>query len=386
MMSRDELAAWLRLAETPGVGLALGHRLLAAFASPQAVLDASEAALREVAGPLIARALLVPDARRDALPDTTWRWLEAAPAAAPRDVVVLGDPRYPAALLQTADPPLLLYTVGRVELLAAESLAVVGSRGATPQGLENARTFAQYVSERSLAVVSGLALGIDGAAHEGGLAGPGSTIAFVGTGLDQVYPRLHGELARRIAEQGLIASEYPLGMAPVPGNFPRRNRLIAGVTRGTLVVEAALRSGSLITARFAMEAGREVFAVPGSIHSPQTRGCHQLIQQGAKLVEAGEDILQELRPPASPARMASIGAAQPSLFAALPRQGAAVDDVDGPDAGLLAALGHDPVTFDALSARTGWPTDRLAARLLELELLGLVQRLPGGLLQRRAVA
>ena len=385
MISRDELAAWVRLAETPGVGPALGRRLLASFASPQAVFAASEAALREVVGLSVARALLAPHARRDALADTTWNWLGSASDAAPRDIVVLGDPRYPPLLLQTADPPLLLYTCGRVELLTAPSVAIVGSRRATPQGLENAWTFAQHLSERRLTIVSGLALGIDGSAHEGALTGAGSTVAFVGTGLDQVYPRSHTELGARISEFGLVASEYPLGMRPLEGNFPRRNRLIAGLSQGTLVVEAALQSGSLITARLAAEAGREVFAIPGSIHSPQARGCHQLIQQGAKLVEAGDDILHELQFNGTPARGARLSAPQASLFSEMPDIGSP-GEAAGVDAGLLAALGHDPVTFDALSARTGWPADQLSARLLDLELAGLIQRLPGGLLQRRGMA
>jgi DNA processing protein len=254
--------------------------------------------------------------------------------------------------------------------------------------MDNARAFARFLSERRLTIVSGLAMGIDGAAHDGGLAGPGSTVAFVGTGLDRVYPVRHAGLFRRIAEQGLVASEYPLGSDALPINFPRRNRLIAGITRGTLVVEAALESGSLITARMALECGREVFAIPGSIHSPQSRGCHRLIQEGAKLVETGDDILRELRPEAgADVRHATLSPEQPSLFAmaAAPDPGGNGDAM-GPDTALRAALGHDPVTFDVLVARTGMPSDQLAARLLELELAGTVQRLPGGLLQRRATA
>ena len=387
MISRDELAAWLRLAETPGLGRASARRLLAAFGSPERVLGAGESALAAVIGPALARVLLAPHPLRDALPDTTWRWLDAASVDAPRDIVVLGDPRYPDLLLQAADPPLLLHTIGRVELLRAASVAIVGSREATPQGLENAHDFALHLSERDLTIVSGLALGVDGAAHEGGLAGAGSTIAFVGTGLDQVYPRRHEALAARIATAGLIASEYTLGMPPRPDNFPRRNRLIAGVSQGTLVVEAALQSGSLITARMALESGREVFAIPGSIHSPQAHGCHRLIQEGAKLVETGDDVLNELRASGSTLRTGRLSAAQPSLFASSPAEfAAAADAADSPDASLLRALGHDPVTFDALSSRTGLPTDRLAAQLLDLELRGWVQRLPGGLLQRRGSA
>jgi DNA processing protein len=386
MLSREELAAWLRLATTPGISRGNARQLLAALGSAERVLAADERTLQALVGPDVIHALKRRDARDEVRLVTTLRWLESAQSDAPRDIVVLGDPRYPDLLLETADPPLLLFTLGRVELLSAPAVAIVGSRSATPQGMDNARSFARFLSEHKLTVVSGLAMGIDGAAHEGGLAGPGSTVAFVGTGLDRVYPVGHAALCQRIAEQGLVASEYPLGAVALPINFPRRNRLIAGITRGTLVVEAALESGSLITARMALECGREVFAIPGSIHSPQSRGCHQLIQEGAKLVETGADVLQELRL-AGGASRATLSPMQPSLFA-LPAAPASGGDggADGPDAALRAALGYDPVTFDALAARTGMPSDQLAARLLELELSGVVQRLPGGLLQRRATA
>jgi DNA processing protein len=211
-------------------------------------------------------------------------------------------------------------------------------------------------------VVSGLALGIDGAAHTGALEGGGSTIAVVGTGLDTVYPKRHEALARRIAEHGAIVSEYPLGTPPLAAHFPQRNRIISGLSQGTLVVEAAVRSGSLITARMAAEQGREVFAIPGSIHAPQSRGCHALIRQGAKLVESAQDILEDLR-------LAEPGRSGPT------------DPVAGEDS-LLSAMGFDPVGLDALQARTGLDTATLQARLLELELDGQVGRLPGGLLQR----
>ncbi len=223
----------------------------------------------------------------------------AAPES--RQIVTLGDAALPAGAAQTADPPLLLYAQGRCELLHARAVAIVGSRNPTPQGIDNARAFAGHLSQAGLTIVSGLALGIDGAAHEGALDGPGSTIAVVGTGLDRVYPTRHRELAHRIASEGLMVSEFPLGTPPLPPNFPLRNRIIAGLTRGTLVVEAALQSGSLITARLALEAGREVFAIPGSIHSPQSRGCHALIKQGAKLVDGAEDVLEELHVGASAA-------------------------------------------------------------------------------------
>ena len=272
-------------------------------------------------------------------------------------------------MLQTADPPLLLYARGKLDLLNAPALAIVGSRNASAQGLDNARAFAQHLSHAGLTIVSGMALGIDGAAHEGGLAGRGSTIAVVGTGLDVIYPARHRALAHHIAQQGLLLSEFVLATPPLKENFPLRNRLIAGMTRGTLVVEAALASGSLITARQALEAGRDVFAIPGSIHAPQSRGCHALIKQGAKLVDSADDILGELNWAASSAPLAA----------------PAHDDSDGEDA-LLTALGQDPVTLDALLARTGDSAAALSARLLELELEGRVARLPGGLYQRRSPA
>lgn len=258
-------------------------------------------------------------------------------------------------------------------------MAIVGSRNPTPQGSANARQFARTLAAQGICVVSGLALGIDGAAHEGALDGappsaPGpATIAVIGTGIDRVYPRQHRDLAHRIAARGLIVSEYPLGTPPLPGNFPRRNRLIAGLSQGTLVVEAALQSGSLITARLASEQGKEVFAIPGSIHSPQSRGSHALIRQGAKLVETAQDVLEELRWPQAVLAMTNEAAGAVS---------APDDDLNHPHQELLQALGADPVSLDALQARTGLQTATLQAQLLELELAGQVGRLPGGLFQR----
>jgi DNA processing protein len=360
----DELGAWLRLLQTPGVGRGSMRRLLAAFGSPQAVIGASVDARRAVVGAGQAEAL---DDAPDGLPallDATLTWLRTQ-AAEPRAVVTLGDPRYPPALLNAPDPPLVLYAQGRVDLLQADSIAIVGSRHPTPQGAANARAFARELSDAGLTVVSGMALGVDAAAHDGGLAGAASTVAVVGTGLDRVYPRRHLALAHRIAQHGLIVSEYALGAPPLAAHFPQRNRIIAGLSRGTLVVEAAIQSGSLITARLANEAGRDVFAIPGSIHSPQARGCHALLRQGAKLVETAQDVLEELRPAARPAAPPVAG--EPS------------------DANpLLDALGFDPVTLDALAARTGWSAAELSARLLGLELDGLIARLPGQLFQRVA--
>lgn len=257
---------------------------------------------------------------------------------------------------------------------ADRHVAVVGSRNPTPQGLFNAREFARALAQSGLTVVSGLALGVDGAAHEGALQGAATdrpaTLAVVGTGLDRVYPRQHLELAHRVARHGFLVSEFSLGTPALAPNFPRRNRLIAGLSQATLVVEAALKSGSLVTARLASEQGREVLAIPGSIHAPQSRGCHALIKQGAKLVESAEDVLQELRAPA----VGRNGVGCPAPAPVLPR--------GDEDAALLAQLGHDPVSLDALLARTGFDTATLQARLLELELAGAVARLPGGLFQR----
>jgi len=362
-MDRDELGSWLRLLETPGVGRESARRLLAAFGSPESVFAAETGAWRSVVGAPIAAALAQVPGRWDSLLHTTCDWL-AASSDSPRSLLALGDVDYPEALLQTADPPLLLYLDGHRELLSRPGIAIVGSRSASPQGCDNARGLARELSRAGWCVVSGLALGIDGAAHEGALLGPGSTIAVLGTGLDNPYPKRHQQLARRIAREGLLVSEYPLGTAPLAANFPQRNRLIAGLTRGTLVVEAALQSGSLITARLAAEAGREVFAIPGSIHASLSRGCHQLIQQGAKLVATAQDILDELRPDPPPRAVA------PPVPAAAENS-------------LLQALGHDPMSLDALMARTGEDAAHLSARLLELELEGQIQRLPGQLFQRR---
>ncbi len=373
-MERSELAAWLQLLETPGLGLESARRMLAGLGSPQAVIGATALIRRQfvAAGP--AQALGEPSAELLGLIDRTWAWLQGG---ARRDVLVLGDADYPPALLQTADPPLLLYLIGRRELLTAECLAIVGSRRPTPQGRDNAHDLALALGQAGLTVVSGLALGIDGAAHAGALKSPAATIAVLGTGLDQIYPSSHQRLADEIAERGLLLSEYSLGTPPLPANFPRRNRIIAGLARGCLVVEAAPRSGSLITARLAAEAGREVFAVPGSIHAPQSKGCHELLRQGAKLVERAEDVLEELRPSrATPPVRGSLRDERP----------ADPPELGGEPGLLLAAMGYEPVSLDALQARGGWSAAQLNALLLELELSGAVARLPGQLFQRQGQA
>ena len=365
-MGPSERAAWLRLLLTPGIGRVTARQLLASFGSPEGIWQGDGADRGRCVGPAKARALAELPSNWPAEAERLEAWLASDDN---RHMVALGDPRYPPLLLETPDPPLVLFVQGQVEsLISAQALAVVGSRNPTPQGADHARRFSQTLAEAGVTVVSGLALGIDGAAHEGALAGGGRTVAFVATGLDRVYPSRHRELAHRIAEQGALVSEHPLGTPPLAPHFPQRNRLIAGSTQGTLVVEAALQSGSLITARLATEMGREVFAIPGSIHAPQSRGCHALIRQGARLVESVDDIFEELswreaRAPATP-------------------QAAPETAEDA----LLGAMGHDPIGLDALQDRTGWDTAHLMARLLELELEGSVGRLPGGRVQRLGAA
>jgi len=369
-MGRDELASWLRLLLTPGIGPVSARKLLAAFGLPEAIFGHSASALRAVVGPQATQALLI---EPDGLPAAVQRlqtWLDES---AQRHVITLGDAHYPPDLLDLADPPLLLYVVGQLDALQhPRRLAVVGSRNPTPSGAAHARLFARALAEAGVCVVSGLALGVDAAAHEGALEADAPTLAVVGTGLDRVYPKNHHTLAHRIAARGALISEYALGTPPLPPNFPQRNRIIAALTQGTLVVEAAVQSGSLITARLAAELGREVFAIPGSINAPQARGCHALIRQGAKLVESAQDVLEDLRlrPTTPPAQ-------------ATPASTPMSDDTDTTDP-LLQAMGYDPVSLDSLQARTGLPTPTLQAQLLTLELDGLLTRLPGGLLQRCA--
>jgi len=366
MIDRDEFSAWLRLLETPGVGREAARALLASFGSPEAVLQASTEARKTVVLPGPAAALAQIPEQFEARLSAGWQWLTSGDEA--RDVVALGDPRYPRILLDSPDPPLLLYVRGSIDLLERPAIAIVGSRNATAQGLENARAFAAHLGGAGWVVVSGLALGIDGAAHEGALAGGGGTIAVVGTGLDVVYPVRHRALARKIAADGLLVSEFAIGTPALAENFPIRNRIIAALARGTLVVEAAVQSGSLITARLALEAGRDVFAIPGSIHSPQSRGCHALIKQGAKLVDSANDIVDELAPLADVPRVASTA----------PRQAPAPAAKDP----VLDALGFDPISLDELIARTGQSAAELSARLLDFELQGRVARLPGQRFQR----
>ena len=364
-MTQDPgLASWLQLTLTPGLGSTAVRGMLRQFGLPDAVLARKRSELAPYMAPAALAAL-----DSSAVADSVARALEWADQ--PRHfILTLADEGYPRSLLEISDPPTLLYAAGRPELLQCASLAVVGSRNASVQGERNAESFAKAFSDAGLTIVSGLAIGIDAAAHRGGLAGVGSTLAVLGAGIDIVYPRRNAALAAEIAERGLLVSEFPLGAAPAAYHFPRRNRLISGLSRGCLVVEAAVASGSLITARAAADQGREVFAIPGSIHSPLYKGCHSLIKAGAKLVESADDVLAELsgfRPTASASTTS-------------PRKGAL--EPEAVDRGLLAHMGHDPLDVDSLCSLAGMSAEQVSSELLRLELAGRVTALPGGLYQR----
>lgn len=358
-----ELTSWLRLTLVPGVGGEARRALLKAFGPPQAIFDAGPRALAAVVDPEVAQRLLQHDC--SAAVDAALAWAEQPG----NRLVTLADAEYPQRLLDAGDPPVLLYLKGRPELLNRPMLAMVGSRNATAQGERDAEAFARALGEAGLGIVSGLALGIDAAAHRGALATPAGTVAVIGTGANRLYPARNQSLAHSIAEQGAVISEFPLGTPAVAHNFPRRNRIIAGLALGCLVVEAAPRSGSLITARLAADAGREVFAIPGSIHSPMSRGCHQLIRQGAKLVETAADILEELRWVAGTATVAPDDK----------NVEAEADD----ETRVLTCLGDAPCTLDTLSVRSGLTPGALLAILLPMELAGRVAQLPGGLYQKQ---
>jgi len=398
------LALWLRLANTPGVGRHGAFKLLQHYQTPQAVFNAANARLaappaQDDAAPLPLRMLASADAdsarpdRRYArisegdeeisleaarclagpVPERVSAMAQATLEWAAQDgnhLVLFGEPEYPPTLQHIADPPLLLYAKGRPELLQREAVAVVGARNATQQGKANARQFAQALSEAGLLVVSGLALGIDAAAHEGGLEGLGGTVAVIGTGIDRIYPRRNAVLAHRIAEEGCLISEFPLSTHARAEHFPVRNRIIAGMTRATVVIEAAAKSGSLITAHAALDAGRDVYVLPGSVHAPQSVGCHALIREGGRLVASPEDLLEDLG-------LREPGRAGQKVRADLPP--VPVDETAG---WLLAAIGHDPIGADELATRLQLAPSDMIASLLSLELAGVVERLPGGAFQR----
>lgn len=359
MSPTQETLAWLRLGLIPELTPAGLRTLLAALSTPERICSADRATLASIVSDSAAAAIVRgPEPKRL---DAAQRWLED-PA---NQLVTLADGAYPRLLLEIPDPPAVLYLKGNPALLDRASLAVVGSRNATLQGCANAEAFSRELSEGGFTIISGLALGIDAAAHAGGLAASSSSIAVVGTGLDIVYPARNRDLAHRLAEEGALVSEFALGTPALASNFPRRNRLISGLSRGCLVVEAALKSGSLITARYALEQGREVFAIPGSIHSPLSKGCHLLIKQGAKLAESSQDILEE-------------------FGSAVHNRGTTFTSTDEvvPDDPMLTALGFDPIDLDTLCQHSGLTPETASAMLLTLELEGVVSRLPGGKFQR----
>ena len=359
-----DIAQWITLNEIPGLGNSAFCRLLAKFGSPEKIFSASISQLREFVDDEIAQKIQNGVDLEAIKPTLDWLQKDNA------HLVTFADNTYPQKLLEISNPPAVLYAIGNLHWLNHPTIAMVGSRSATPQGEKNAENFAESLCNQGLCVVSGMALGIDGASHRGALKANGATIAVVGTGLDIVYPARHRDLAHKIAERGLIISEFPLGTPSKAQNFPRRNRLISGLSLGCLVVEANIDSGSLITARLSAEQGREVFAIPGSIHSPVTKGCHQLIKQGAKLVENVQDILEELKnilPSISPSGLMGNLESTPSE----------------PNA-VLACMGFDPVNFESLRTLSGLTTEALSSMLMVLELESKITTLAGGQYQRLA--
>lgn len=362
-MKQSKLQAWLLVSQAPGIGCRTFQKLLTHFETPDAILAAPRGQLQQAGVPPQAIDFLL--AADLTLIRPSLEWLEQPE----RHLLTLTDPRYPPLLAEIHDPPPLLYVHGDPIGLSQPQLAIVGSRNPTASGVSNAQAFAACLAGAGLTITSGLAVGIDGAAHQGALEN-GLSIAVTGTGLDRVYPARHKELAHRIVEHGLLVSEFPPGTLPKAENFPRRNRIISGLSLGTMVVEATPHSGSLITARLALEQGREVFAIPGSIHNPLARGCHILIREGAKLVESAQDIIDEL------------GALLGSLVSSA-QESAPVTDQNGPKldpdyAKLLEAMGFDPISVDELITRTGLAAESVSSMLLLLELDGHVSSAPGG--------
>ena len=356
----NENALWICLQQIHGLGGQGICKLLHRFGSPESIFTASHKELNQIVPEAISSLIKQGPNLEDAA--LSLKWLEKDD----NHLITLADEHYPQALLEIPDPPPILYAKGDLSCLAMPAIAMVGSRNASVQGEKNAEEFAYALSEQGLCIISGMALGIDGAAHRGALKNKlGKTIAVVGTGLDIVYPAKHRELAHQIAEQGLILSEFAIGTPSRPQNFPRRNRIISGLSLGCLVVEANTQSGSLITARCATEQGREVFAIPGSIHSPMSKGCHELIKQGAKLVDCIQEITDELFP-------------HLSVFTSL-----ISEETESPEPNaLLELMGFDPISMEAMIALTNLTSEDLSATLLVLELENKIASLPGGRYQR----
>lgn len=375
----EYLRAWIALGKTPGVGSRTFNQLLDSFESPEQIfrlIRENDLSVFKQAG---IKPKVIDAIKRQSLETATpeLSWLDSNEA---HHIITLGDEQYPILLREIPDPPAVLYINGDVSLLNDPQLAMVGSRHPSSEAMKTAELFANHLSRQGLCITSGLALGIDGFSHKGALDAGGPTIGVIATGLDRVYPAKHRHLAHRIAEQGALVSEFPLETNIRPSNFPRRNRIISGLSLGTLVVEATLKSGSLITAKSATEQGREVFAIPGSIHNPMARGCHQLIRQGAKLIETSDHILEEL-----------------SALIDLTDFANRKNDVDSPikDASdpisdnnqdrsdeylaLLESIGYDPVSVDQIVMKTGLPPDAISSMLLIMELDGKITACGSGL-------
>ena len=367
----QQLSQWLLLSLLPGLGAVRFQALLKEFGSPQAILSAPYHQLRAGLPESLAQLIAgnPQTAEIDQQLEYTRNWLESSEA---HHILCINSPNYPARLKELPDAPPLLYVVGHYQLLSEPQLAIVGSRRPTPQGQRLAYDFALDLAKSGLVITSGMALGIDASAHQGVLGSYGSTIAVLGTGVDMIYPRNHRNLHALIAQQGALVSEFPLGTQAKPGHFPRRNRIISGLSLGVLVVEAEEKSGSLISARLAAEQGREVFAVPGSILNPLAKGCHQLLKQGAVLVEKHEDILAELH-----AQLI------PEVDKSDPEQVISSESINSQHLNVLDCMGYEVVNIDLLSQVTGLPCEELSVVLTELEIEGLVQLVPGGFLRTR---
>ena len=362
MTDTKSLQAWISLWRVPGVGCRSVHKLLSLLGDPESILQASQATLQKSGISSKQIQAILAQTLDSAKPDMLWLEQDN------NHLVTLNDPLYPVMLREISDAPPLLYVHGNVALLNDPQIAIVGSRTPTPGGSNNAFEFARHFASTGLCVTSGLALGIDGEAHKGALADDGITIAVTATGLDRVYPAKNKALAHQIAIRGALISENPIGTSPRAQNFPRRNRIISGLSIGTLVIEAAQRSGSLITADYANEQGRMVFAIPGSIHNPLARGCHKLIRQGAKLVETANDVMEDL---ASQIDLSALNTEGQTAQSTSPDNQPEIERNDENDR-LLEAMGYDPVSIDHLVIQTGLTPAALSSMLLVMELQGLI--------------
>ena len=369
MKTTEELENWISLWRVSGVGAKYFQTLLSYFDDPAAVFKATSSSLKQAGiSQNLADTILDSKDNDSAKPDL--EWLNAADN---HHIITINCPEYPKLLKQTDGSPPLLYVHGELSIINDPQLAIVGSRNPTQSGMTSAYDFAKYLAQTGLCITSGLALGIDGSAHQGALDGNGPTIAIIATGIDRVYPAKHRDLAHKIVETGAIISEFPIGTQPRSGNFPRRNRIISGLAHGTLVVEAALKSGSLITARLASEQGREVFSIPGSIHNPLAKGCHQLIRQGAKLVETAQDILEEMS-----AVIDLSDVDQSILEQSSNTDTTETNNIESEHQILLDKMGYDPIPIDKLVVSTGFKAESIAAMLLILELQNQVSSNGGG--------